>query len=201
MTSQRLEGDARQEEPSVADLRWTRLRDRERVRRREHEPLDHEARVRGRPPRAADLAYFQSQGEGEQAKRGVPRFSSGTTISCMDPEGARALAERIAAGPPQDADRDPKPEARPARSSRKPSQPPRPDSAFEIVYLKPERAARREVRIYVRGPDGHLERCDPRRRAESQRSPQRLPGAQGPRARRSPPSSARTPRGKRTPPS
>jgi len=24
MTSQRLEGDARQEEPSVADLRWTR---------------------------------------------------------------------------------------------------------------------------------------------------------------------------------
>src|SRR4029079_13654584 len=101
----------------------------------------------------------------------------------MDPEGARALAERIAAGPPQDADRDPKPEARPARSSRKRSQPSRPESAVEIVYLKPERAARREVIIYVRGPDGHLERCDPRRRADSQRSPQRLPGAQGPRAR------------------
>ena len=86
----------------------------------------------------AGLAYFQSQGEGEPAKRGVPRFNSGTTISCMDPEGARALAKRIAAGPPQDTDRDPKPEARPARSSRKPSQPPRPDSAVEIVYLKPD---------------------------------------------------------------
>jgi hypothetical protein len=77
----------------------------------------------------------------------------------MDPEGARALAERIAAGPPQDA--DPQPEASPARPTRKPSQPPGPDSTVEIVYLKPEPAPRREVRIYVRGPDGHLERSDP----------------------------------------
>jgi hypothetical protein len=79
----------------------------------------------------------------------------------MDPEGARALAERIAAGPPQDADGDRQPEGRPARPTREPSQPPQPDSAVEIVYLKPEPAPRREVRIYVRGPDGHLERCDP----------------------------------------
>jgi hypothetical protein len=68
----------------------------------------------------------------------------------MDTEGARALAARIAAGPP-DEDGNPKPETpgEPAAA---------PESAVEIVYLKPEQAPRREVRTYVRGRDGSLER-------------------------------------------
>jgi len=84
----------------------------------------------------------------------------------VDTEGARALAARIAAGPPAEegAPQD--------ETSRKPQEPQehrpnapsparvtsRSDSAVEIVYLKPERAPRREVRIYVRGPEGTLER-------------------------------------------
>ena len=33
-----------------------------------------------------------------------------------------------------------------------------PASAVQIVHLKPEQVPRREVRIYVRGPNGDLER-------------------------------------------
>jgi hypothetical protein len=68
----------------------------------------------------------------------------------MDTEGARALAARIAAGPP-DEDGNPKTQTpRVPEAAQK--------SAVEIVYLKPEQAAGREVRIYVRGRDGTLER-------------------------------------------
>ena len=68
----------------------------------------------------------------------------------MDTEGARALAARIAAGPPEE-DGAPKPDTRPAPTAG-------PESAVQIVYVKPEQARRREVRIYVRGRDGALER-------------------------------------------
>lgn len=81
----------------------------------------------------------------------------------MDTEGARALAARIAAGPPTE-------DGAPQDETPRRPQEPRPSapsvarvtsgsqSAVEIVYLKPERAPRREVRIYVRGRDGTLER-------------------------------------------
>jgi hypothetical protein len=82
------------------------------------------------------------------------------TISAMDPEGARALAQRIAAGPPRE-DGEPKPEPRPAPPSRKPPEPPEAESSVEIVYVKAHPARRRDVRIYVRGEDGRLERGDP----------------------------------------
>ena len=67
----------------------------------------------------------------------------------MDTEGARALAARIAAG---------KPEEKGSPGPEKPSVPenPRP-SAVQIVYLRPEKV-RRDVRTYVRGRDGALER-------------------------------------------
>lgn len=81
----------------------------------------------------------------------------------MDAEGARALAERIAAGKPAE-------DGKPAEASA-PSKPPRgeevsepgpseaaPASAVQIVHLEPEQAPRREVRTYVRGPNGELER-------------------------------------------
>jgi hypothetical protein len=79
----------------------------------------------------------------------------------VDPKGARALAERIASGPP-DGEGAPKDEP-PAkteepRSSGPPPARPEPRSAVEIVYVKPEQAPRREVRTYVRGRDGTLER-------------------------------------------
>ena len=83
--------------------------------------------------------------------------------SPVDAEGARALAERIAAGKPAE-------DGKPAEASA-PSKPPRsekvsepgpseaaPASAVQIVHLKPEQAPRREVRTYVRGPNGELER-------------------------------------------
>ena len=75
----------------------------------------------------------------------------------MDTEGARALAARIAAGPPDEdgepteTPRDPKPETPQEPSAA-------PESAVEIVHVTPEQAPRREVRIYVRGRDGSLER-------------------------------------------
>jgi hypothetical protein len=79
----------------------------------------------------------------------------------MDPEGARALAKRIAAGPPRDEDGEPQPEPRPAvPEPPKPSEPAQPESSVEIVYVKPHPARRRDVRIYVRGEDGHLEGSD-----------------------------------------
>jgi hypothetical protein len=79
----------------------------------------------------------------------------------MDAEGARALAQRIAAGPPRDEDGEPKPEPKPAQPSHTPPEPPEAESSVEIVYVKPHPARRRDVRIYVLGEDGHLEPCDP----------------------------------------
>ena len=75
----------------------------------------------------------------------------------MDTKGARALAARIASGPPQDEDAEPPPP--PAPESRRRVEPqPKPSSGpVEIVYVKSTPAPRREVRIYVRGPQG-LER-------------------------------------------
>ena len=80
----------------------------------------------------------------------------------MDTEGARALAARIAAGPP-DEERAPAPEGDVPREPRVTA--PAPErrttaskSAVEVVYVKAEQAPRREVRIYVRGRDGALER-------------------------------------------
>jgi hypothetical protein len=75
----------------------------------------------------------------------------------VDAEGARALAERIAAGKPAEEAsavpeslQDPVVGALPSQAV--------PASPVQIVRLKPEPATRREVRIYVRGPNGELER-------------------------------------------
>ena len=75
----------------------------------------------------------------------------------MDTAGARALAERIASGKPENAEQvqdDPQPRASVplARATMSPL------SAVQIVYLKPSPAVRRDVRIYVLGRDGGLER-------------------------------------------
>jgi hypothetical protein len=75
----------------------------------------------------------------------------------MDTEGARALAERIAAGPPREEGEDPGAVRRKRETSRKVERQPHP-SSVEIVYVKPAPGPRREVRIYVRGPHGELER-------------------------------------------
>jgi hypothetical protein len=76
----------------------------------------------------------------------------------MDTEGARALAERIASGPPQNEGEDP-PERPSPEPNRKVEPQPKPaPGRVEIVHLKPAPAPSREVRIYVRGPHGGLER-------------------------------------------
>lgn len=78
----------------------------------------------------------------------------------MDTAGARALAERIASGKPENAEEaqrvqdDPKPRAS-VPLARATMSPP---SAVQIVYLKPSLAVGRDVRIYVLGRDGGLER-------------------------------------------
>jgi hypothetical protein len=70
-------------------------------------------------------------------------------ISSVDAEGARALAERIAAGrPTEGVVNEPLLPATTASTS------------LEIVYVKPVGTMRRDVRIYVRGRDGRLERRD-----------------------------------------
>ena len=76
----------------------------------------------------------------------------------MDVEGARALAERIAAGKP--AEEESAVSESPRNRVLAQAQPSQavPANAVQIVRLKPERATRREVRIYVRGPNGELER-------------------------------------------
>lgn len=80
--------------------------------------------------------------------------------SPVDAEGARALAERIAAGKPvEEASADAEsPRNRVEVEVEAQPSPAVPASAVQIVRLKPERATRREVRIYVRGPNGELER-------------------------------------------
>lgn len=70
----------------------------------------------------------------------------------VDAEGARVLAERIAAGPPAP------PAAGDAAARRLESRLPMP---IEIVYLRPIATSRRNVRIYLRGLDGRLEPVSP----------------------------------------
>ena len=72
--------------------------------------------------------------------------------SVVDAEGARALAERIASGPPEHAGAPVVPDQmrRHAASMR--------TAALEIVYMRPKPAPRRKLRTYVRGPDGELKR-------------------------------------------
>jgi hypothetical protein len=74
----------------------------------------------------------------------------------VDAEGARALAERIAAGKPADDVHASKPA--PPNDDRPSPPPTRSESTVEIVYLKAVKAPRGDVRIYVRGQDGALER-------------------------------------------
>jgi hypothetical protein len=102
-------------------------------------------------------------------KTGVPVLCGGAKLfgrrddSPVDTEGARALAARIAAGPPGEKG-DPQDETDGKFEEPRPSVPSparvtsRSESTVQIVYVKPERAPRREVRIYVRGPEGTLER-------------------------------------------
>ena len=83
----------------------------------------------------------------------------------MDPKGARVLAERIASGPPRDEGEEPADAAGPTPPAAEPSlprkeEPPADASPVETVYVKPRPAPRRDVRIYVRGQDGRLERSD-----------------------------------------
>ena len=77
----------------------------------------------------------------------------------MDTEGARALAERIASGPPRKEGEEPEAVRRKSASRRNVEAHVQPSSgSVEIVYVKPAPGPRREVRIYVRGPHGELER-------------------------------------------
>jgi hypothetical protein len=79
----------------------------------------------------------------------------------MDPEGARALAKRIADGPPREEEEAPKPQQSLPPHSDESARSSQPRSLVEIVYVKPHRVRRPDVRIYVRGPDGHLARSEP----------------------------------------
>jgi hypothetical protein len=76
----------------------------------------------------------------------------------VDAAGARALADRIAAGKP--AEEGPVDSESPRYGVVVEAQPSPvvPASTVQIVRGKSERAARREVRIFVRGPNGELER-------------------------------------------
>jgi hypothetical protein len=73
----------------------------------------------------------------------------------MDVKGAQILAERIAAGKPES------PESPPEVQATEEPQKQTPDEPVEIVYLEPKQATKRDVRIYVRGRDGRLERLEP----------------------------------------
>jgi len=77
----------------------------------------------------------------------------------MDTKGARALADRIASGPPQEDGEEPKPAPRATKPKKEVEPQPEPSaSSVETVYVKPTPGPRREVRLYVRGPNGELER-------------------------------------------
>jgi hypothetical protein len=71
----------------------------------------------------------------------------------VDTEGARALAKRIAAGPPR-SEEEPTTSAQPAPAVDEAPQEP----SIPTVYLRPRPARRADLRVYVRGPDGSLER-------------------------------------------
>lgn len=76
----------------------------------------------------------------------------------MDAAGARALADRIAAGKP--AEEGPVDSESPRYRVVVEAQPSPvvPASAVQIVRMNTERTARGEVRTFVRGPNGELER-------------------------------------------
>jgi hypothetical protein len=76
----------------------------------------------------------------------------------MDPEGARALAKRIADGPPGDERAGPQNDATLAQRIEEQVLPVGPGRPLETVYVKPRPVTRADVRIYVRGADGRLER-------------------------------------------
>jgi hypothetical protein len=72
----------------------------------------------------------------------------------IDTEGARALAARIAAGPPDQTAQDPAiqpSDGRPAGSEEA-------EDRVQIVRMKQTAASKREVRVFVMGPDGRLVR-------------------------------------------
>jgi hypothetical protein len=76
----------------------------------------------------------------------------------VDAAGARALADRIAAGKPvEEGPVDSESPRYRVVVEAQPS-PVVPASTVQTVRVKTERAARREVRIFVRGPNGELER-------------------------------------------
>jgi hypothetical protein len=113
---------------------------------------------------AAEAQQAVQRAVGPNGRRAQLAFRTGARPrkeshdSPVDAEGARALAERIAAGKPAEEDSavSEPPRNRVAGDAR-PS-PAVPASAVQIVRLKPERATKREVRIYVQGPNGELER-------------------------------------------
>lgn len=85
---------------------------------------------------------------GRASEKGGDLTKTGRDNSVVDTEGARALAKRIALGPPRGEGDEPVPR----KTGR--------GTAPVEVYLKPRPGRRREVRTYVRGADGHLERSD-----------------------------------------
>ena len=74
----------------------------------------------------------------------------------MDAAGARALADRIAAGKP--ADEGPVDSESPRYRVVVEAQPSPVVPASAVQIVKTERTARGEVRTFVRGPNGELER-------------------------------------------
>jgi hypothetical protein len=70
----------------------------------------------------------------------------------VDAEGARVLAQRIAAGPPAPLASGGGAAAR--RESRR-------AEPTEIVYLRPIATSKQNVRIYLRGLDGRLRPVSP----------------------------------------
>ena len=73
----------------------------------------------------------------------------------MDVKGAQILAQRIAAGKPESPESPPEAEATEEARKQPPAEP------VKTVYVEPKQTAKRDVRIYVRGRDGRLERLEP----------------------------------------
>jgi len=74
----------------------------------------------------------------------------------VDVNGARALADRIASGKPESPPEEATPEI---EATEEPPEAP-PAERVEIVYVEPKPTPKRDVRIYVRGRDGRLERFE-----------------------------------------
>ena len=113
----------------------------------EEEPQQAVQRAVGPHGRRAQLAFRTGANPQEESHH-----------SPVDAAGARALADRIAVGKPA-KEGSVVSESPWGRDVLEPQPSPAvPASAVQIVRLNPERATRREVRIYVRGPNGELER-------------------------------------------